>query len=96
MTLSTFVQRLGSKWTWFLVRGIVAILFGIAALAMPGVTLATFTLLWGAYALVEGVVALTTAFQARDTGIPLWPLILGGLAGIGAGICTFMWLASPR
>lgn len=91
MPLTTFVQRLGSKWTWFLFRGIVAILFGIAALAMPGLTLATLTLLWGAYALVEGVVSLVTAFQARDTGLPLWPLILGGIAGIGAGIVTFVW-----
>ena len=61
------------------------------ALAMPGVTLTILVIVWGAYALMDGVLALVAGLRMRDNGKPLWSLIIIGLLGIGAGIATFFW-----
>jgi uncharacterized membrane protein HdeD (DUF308 family) len=63
------------------------------ALAWPGVTLLMLTLFWGAYALVDGVTALWSGWQAKDHGKPLWHVVLIGVIGVAAGIFTF---ASPQ
>ena len=44
-----------SKWWVLLLRGILAVLFGIAAFALPGLTLVTLVLLYGVYALADGL-----------------------------------------
>ena len=83
---------LAKNWWVFVVRGVLAILFGLAAYAMPGVTLAALILLYGAYALADGVIAAFAAFGARkpDEAFP-WPVLLVGVIGIAAGIVTFMY-----
>jgi len=50
-----------ARWWAVLLRGIVAITFGVLAFAWPGVTVATLVLLFGSYALVDGVFSLLTA-----------------------------------
>lgn len=91
MAIPTLVGHLARNWGWVVLRGIVAILFGITAFAWPGLTLAVLILVWGAYAIADGVLALFAAFKFRDEGRPMWPLILVGLIGIAAGIATFMY-----
>lgn len=76
-------------WWVFALRGIAAILFGILAFAWPGITFAVLVLLWGAYALVDGVLSLVSAFRA--THDHRWGLLIEGIVGIGAGIVTFIW-----
>lgn len=88
----TLLSALGRVWWVLLLRGLAAIAFGVVALAWPGLTLVTLALFWGAYALVDGVTALWSGWQAKDGGKPLWQVVLVGLLGIAAGIFTF---ASP-
>jgi uncharacterized membrane protein HdeD (DUF308 family) len=76
-------------WWAFGLRGLAAVLFGILAFAMPGMTLAVLVLLWGAYALVDGVLALVSAF--RTSHDHRWGLIVEGIVGIGAGVVTFLY-----
>jgi uncharacterized membrane protein HdeD (DUF308 family) len=76
-------------WWAFALRGLVAVLFGILAFVMPGITLAVLVLLWGAFAFVDGVLSLISAF--RITQDHRWGLLLEGVAGIAAGILTFVW-----
>ena len=59
-------------------RGLIAVIFGVLAFALPQATLAVLVILWGAYAFAEGVVSLLAAFRIRDTGHPLWPLVIVG------------------
>jgi uncharacterized membrane protein HdeD (DUF308 family) len=47
-------------------------------------------LVFGIYALVDGVLAIWTAIEGRKLSEHWWVLLLFGLAGIGAGILTFM------
>ena len=85
------LELLRQQWGWVALRGLCAVVFGVLALAFPGVTLSLLVILWGAYALVDGVVALIAGFRIRDNGRPLWSLIFIGLMGIGAGVVTFLW-----
>ena len=86
----TLLRTLGRAWWLVLLRGIVAIAFGLLAWAWPGATLITLTLFWGAYALVDGVAALWGGWQTKDGGKPMWQIVLIGVLGIAAGIITFV------
>jgi len=89
---SEVLRSLADNWWLLLLRGIAAIAFGVLTFFWPGLTLVTLTLLWGAYALVDGVIAIWAAFNASggDAG-PRWWLGLSGVAGILAGFVTFYY-----
>jgi uncharacterized membrane protein HdeD (DUF308 family) len=82
------VRRLGDAWGWILLRGVAGIVFGVLAFAWPGLTLVVLVVMWGAWAFVDGVFALVTAWRARDRGAPVWPLVVIGVLGVGAGLVT--------
>jgi uncharacterized membrane protein HdeD (DUF308 family) len=86
------LQRLAKHWWVFVIRGVLAILFGIGAFFWPGITLAALILVFGAYAVVDGAFALVAAFANRGAheGFP-WALLLVGLVGVGAGLLTFFY-----
>ena len=73
------------------VSGIVAIIFGLIALFMPGLTLATIILLFGAFAIVFGLVQFFGAIANRKEK-KAWPGLLGGLVSIIIGIVVFSWV----
>src|SRR5690348_14860834 len=87
----TMWNGLSRNWGWIVVRGIAAVIFGVLAWVLPGITLAALVLLWGAYALADGIFALIAAFRIRDRGKPFWALLVVGMLGIAAGILTFLW-----
>jgi uncharacterized membrane protein HdeD (DUF308 family) len=74
-----------------IVRGIAGLVFGIVALAWPGITIAALVVLFGAYAIVDGVTNLVigltkTAAHGRSAATTF-----AGVVGIAAGVLTFMW-----
>jgi uncharacterized membrane protein HdeD (DUF308 family) len=89
--LHLHLHRLARNWWLFLIRGIAAIIFGVLAFAWPGVTLVTLVLLYGAYALIDGVSALAAAIAGTAPAVSRWWLVVVGIAGILAGILTFVW-----
>lgn len=79
-----------SKYWWvFLVRGLVAILFGVLAFAMPGLTLASLVIVIGAYMLVDGALALAAAITGQTAVENRWLLGLQGVLGVAVGLLTF-------
>jgi uncharacterized membrane protein HdeD (DUF308 family) len=82
-------KLLSQYWWVLLVRGIVAVLFGIAALAWPGLTLATLVLVFAAFAFVDGVFAVVNGVGARKSDEHWWWLLLEGVVGILFGVLTF-------
>lgn len=82
-------EVLTRKWWVVALRGVLAILFGIVAFVYPGATVLSLVLIFGAYALVDGVFAIFAAFGSggRDTA---WH-ILEGIGGIAVGIVTFLY-----
>jgi len=85
------VTRLARKWWLLALRGMVAVLFGLAALVWPGATLTALVLLFGAYALVDGLLALIVSRLDRHEFYHGWVLLLKGLAGIATGVLTCLW-----
>src|SRR3954464_6793745 len=87
---SPMLQTLSRYWWLILLRGIAAIIFGVLAFIWPGITLVTLVLFYGAFVLIDGVLALANAFMGGSMGSRWW-LALIGVAGIAAGILTLMW-----
>jgi uncharacterized membrane protein HdeD (DUF308 family) len=88
------IAMLARNWWLLAIRGVAAILFGIGAFLWPGLTLTVLVLLFGAYALVDGIFAVIAAIAARGERARWWMLILEGLAGIVIGVITFMYPAA--
>lgn len=85
------LAQLARNWWVFVLRGVVAILFGVLAFVQPGITLAALVLLFALWALFDGVLALIGAVGAAEAHEPWWPLVLIGLLGVAAGILTLRW-----
>jgi uncharacterized membrane protein HdeD (DUF308 family) len=86
---SAMVHALAKNWWLLLLRGIAAIVFGLLAFAWPGLTLLTLILFYGAFALVDGVLAIVAAITGGAPGARWW-LAIVGLFGITAGLLTFL------
>ena len=86
------LSALADYWWLLLLRGLAAIAFGVLAFIWPGLTLVTLTLVWGAYALADGILALWAALAATggDAGRRWW-LALGGVVSILAGLVAFFY-----
>jgi uncharacterized membrane protein HdeD (DUF308 family) len=84
------LPMLARYWWLIMLRGIAAIVFGVLAFIWPGITLVTLILFWGAFMLVDGVLALANAIMGGGMGSRWW-LALVGLAGVAAGVMTFLW-----
>ncbi|WP_336206185.1 HdeD family acid-resistance protein [Nonomuraea sp. LPB2021202275-12-8] len=83
------MELLARTWWLVLIRGIAAIIFGILALIWPGITLLVLVVFFGAYAIVDGIFSIMSAFRhgARSRA---WSII-SGIIGILAGIVAFIW-----
>jgi uncharacterized membrane protein HdeD (DUF308 family) len=79
------------SWWVLALRGLVAILFGLAALFWPGLILAVLIVLFGAYALVDGVLAVIAAFRSSGQGVRRPMLVIEGVIGILFGILALFW-----
>ncbi len=77
------------RWT-LAVRGIAAIIFGILALTWPSMTLLGLVIIFGVYALVDGVMALTGSLVYRKAVQEWWLILLLAIASIALGILTFV------
>src|SRR5204862_6005449 len=88
------LHALARNWWLILLRGIAAVVFGILAFIVPGLTLLTLIILYGAYMLFDGMVAIGAAIwgdgKMTATG-PRWWLAVIGVLGILAGLLTFLW-----
>ena len=92
LVASALLSALAENWWLLLLRGLVAIAFGVIAFFWPDITLAALTYLFGIYAIVDGIVAIWAAFNAPigDAG-PRWWLGLSGVVSILAGIAAFAY-----
>ena len=72
-----------------IVRGAIAVAFGIGMVLWPGIGLGTLVLLVGAFAFVDGVVLLGTAFSPAGQGQRGW-LVAQGIAGVAVGVVTYV------
>ncbi len=83
------VNELARHWWVIGLRGLVAVLFGILAFAWPGMTLTVLIVLFGAYALVDGVLGIVAAL--RGGADHRWAMLIEGVISVLAGIAAFVW-----
>ena len=77
-------------WWLLLLRGILAVIFGVVAFLAPAAALTGIALVVGAYALVDGVAAIVHAFQLRSTN-PRWGwLLVSGVVTALAGLAAII------
>ena len=80
-----------SRWWWtFILRGLLAIAFGILAFVAPVWGLAILVALFGAWALIDGVASVWTGVRTRSVDRNWWLEILEGLVSIVAGLIAFV------
>jgi uncharacterized membrane protein HdeD (DUF308 family) len=87
---TTMVHTLKLNWWLLALRGLVAVLFGVLAFMWPGATLITLVWLFGAFALVNGILSLVLAAKTPKGYPKVGSLILGGLLGVLAGLLAFV------
>lgn len=87
--LPPILTSLSAHWGWLIARGIAAIVFGVLAFSLPGLTVLTLAIVWGAYAIVDGAFALI--YGARGGGTRRWTYVIIGLIGVIAGLVAFFW-----
>jgi uncharacterized membrane protein HdeD (DUF308 family) len=75
----------------FVVRGLVTIAFGLLLILRPTISLELLVALFGAFALVEGVLALTAAAVATRGEPDRVAAFIAGAAGVSIGITAFLW-----
>lgn len=83
------LHALAKNWWLLLLRGIAGIIFGVLAFAWPGITILTLVIVYGAYALVDGIFAIGAAIRGGEAQSRWW-LILIGILGIAAGLFSFL------
>jgi len=83
--------ELARYWWVVALRGVLAILFGVLIFFAPGLGVLFMVASFAAYALVDGVLAITAAVRGRGRDAPWWALLLEGIAGIGAAVVAIAW-----
>ena len=84
-------HQLAGHWWAFALRGVVAIILGITAFVVPGITLAILLGLFAAYMAIDGVLAIIAAVRAMREHKSFWPLLLEGIADLVAAAIGLLW-----
>src|SRR5690242_2171196 len=94
MVLEKEELGLASRWGWIVLRGVVAILFGLLAFSHPGAITLGLVLTFGAYAFIGGVAAIVSAARRERAGTSWGALLAEGLLGIAVAVIAVLWPAS--
>jgi uncharacterized membrane protein HdeD (DUF308 family) len=84
------LQALADRWWLFFLRGAAAVAFGVFALIWPGMTLGTLVVLYGLFAITDGIIAIVGAIRGVDHESRGWLAAVGAL-GIAIGAATLAW-----
>jgi len=79
------------RWTALLTRGLIGIAFGIIAMAWPEETVTVLVVLWGCWALIDGIVTMFAVRAVPGTG----PKVVAILAGVVALVIALFAIARP-
>jgi uncharacterized membrane protein HdeD (DUF308 family) len=85
------ISAIANRWWAVVLRGIAAIIFGILTFASPGTSLLAIAVVFGIYAIVDGVLDMAFAWRRAHEGRRWGWLVFEGLVGIGAGIAALAW-----
>lgn len=79
-------EKISHNWSMFALRGLIAIIFGIIALIQPEQTTQALVLVFGAFALADGITTIFAGISAAPYFDRWWVLLLEGAAGVIIGL----------
>jgi uncharacterized membrane protein HdeD (DUF308 family) len=82
---------LAHNWWMLLLRGVVAVLFGLLCFSYPDLTLFVMRVMFGVYALVDGILATASAISAGSDTPRWWSTLLEGIVGSVLGLLILIW-----
>lgn len=92
MTLNVSATVELARWWWtFILRGMLAIAFGVLAFFAPGIGIAMLVGLFAAWALIDGATSLYTGIRTRETDRSWWLEVLEGIVSIAAGVIALLF-----
>jgi uncharacterized membrane protein HdeD (DUF308 family) len=92
-TQGAVMDALIRSWWLLALRGVLALVFGLAAIFHTRITLGEFVLLFGLYVVLDGLGSIVSAMRADDGALAGWPLLLEG--GVSVALGVIAWV-SPR
>jgi uncharacterized membrane protein HdeD (DUF308 family) len=90
------VGALVRNWWMMAIRGGLAIVFGLAIVLWPGVTLSAVVGLFGLYAILDGAWTVAAGVRASTRILDAWPVVLEGVVGVALGAVALAWPLVPR
>ena len=85
------LNTLAANWRALALRGLVALLFGLVVLFWPNLVLTALAVLFGIYALVDGVITFVPALRSSDRGAQRSLPLAEGAVGIILGLVAILW-----
>jgi len=86
-------EVLADSWWAVGLRGLLGVAFGLICLVVPAAAILALILLFSAYMLVDGVLAIASGIKAARNGERWGLLILEGAVDLAAGVIAFLWPA---
>ena len=84
------MMNLTRNWWLVVLRGLLAILFGLASFLWPEITWLALILLFGIYAIVDGVFAMISGASRSRYSSRWWVFLLEGLISLTAGVIVLL------
>jgi len=85
------MEALVRNWWMMVVRGGLAAAFGLCILGWPNVTLWLIVVLFGFYAIVDGLWAIAAGLRASRPRFAAWPVMLEGAVSVVLGLIALGW-----
>src|SRR5262249_29645613 len=82
-------KSIQAKWGWFLALGIVLIVCGAAAIALPAVSTIATSVVLGAALSIAGIVKIVQSLQVRGWSGFLWQEMTGAIELVGGVLIYF-------
>jgi uncharacterized membrane protein HdeD (DUF308 family) len=89
--LEAMSANLAENWWLVALRGVLAIVFGVIAVLMPVATMLALLLIFAAYMLVDGVLAIVSAVRNARKGERWGLLVLQGVLSLAVAAVTVAW-----
>src|ERR1700746_551458 len=81
------LHLLARYWWALALRCLFAVLFGLLTFFIPGITLLALVLLFGVYALLDGIFDIVSAIRSPSHH---WAFVVEGIIGIVIGVLTLI------
>jgi uncharacterized membrane protein HdeD (DUF308 family) len=90
MTSTDLGRAVKALWWLVLIRGVLAVIFGLYALFAPASALLALVFVYGFYAIMDGVTALVLGVRHRRTSHWGWQVVQG-VVSLLAGLVALFW-----